>query len=218
KRPIYLSPGDRLGSEVRFQASGRVVLPGDKLCVVEEFMPVSGAKALKNGAVVATVAGIAEYDIKKHLVSVKPLESSIKIRPGDLVLCQVREVQDRLIICDILAAADYKVKTNWTAAVLHRGGTPIFTVGDIIVARVLDEYSGIYTLTVKGRGLGVFQAFCDICGAPLTPRDRTLLCLRCRRRYSNRPLVPYYGKVNTLLKMFGGLLSPEGGGLLWRSR
>jgi exosome complex component CSL4 len=203
---------------VRFQASGRLVLPGDKLCVVEEFMPGEGAEVLKDGAVVATVAGVAEYDLKRHSVSVKAAKPSVKIRTGDLVLCQVREVQDKLVICDILAAAGHPVKTHWTAAALQRRETPLFTVGDIIVARIREDYSGIYSLTVRGRGLGVFQAFCDICGAPLTLSGRALFCTRCKRKYTNRPIVPYYGKVNTLLKMFGGLLSPEGGGLLWRSR
>ncbi len=203
---------------VRFQASGRLVLPGDRLCVVEEFTPSDGAEALKDGSVVATVTGVAEYDLKRHSVSVKAVKPSVKIKSGDLVLCQVREVQDKLVICDILAAAGHPVKTHWTAAALHRRETPIFTVGDIIVARIRDDYSGIYSLTVRGRGLGVFQAFCDICGAPLTVSGRALFCVRCKRKYTNRPVVPYYGKVNTILKMFGGLLSPEGGGLLWRSR
>lgn len=207
-----------MDTEVRLQASGRVVLPGDKLCVVEEFMPDSGARALDDGSVVATVAGIAEYNIKSHAVSVKPVKPSVKIKTGDLVLCQVKDVQDKLILCDILAAAGHPVKTHWTAAALHRRGPPAFTVGDILVARIRDEYYGIYTLSVKGRGLGVFQAFCDICGASLRLSGRALFCVRCKRKYSNRPLVPYYGKVNTLLRTFGGLLSPEGGGLLWRSR
>ncbi|MCS7145903.1 MAG: exosome complex RNA-binding protein Csl4 [Nitrososphaerota archaeon] len=203
---------------MRFQATGRVVLPGDKLCVVEEFIPDSGAKALRDGSVVATVSGIAEYDIKNHTVKVKPAKPSVKIKQGDLVLCQVKDVQDKLIICDILAAAGHTVKTHWTAAALSGRRAPAFTVGDILVARVRDEYYGIYTLTVKGRGLGVFQAFCDTCGGPLTLSGRGLFCNRCKRKYPHRPLVPYYGKVNTLLKTFGGLLSPEGGGLLWKSR
>lgn len=173
---------------------------------------------MKDGTVVATVAGVAEYDLKRHSVSVKAVKPSVKIRPGDLVLCQVKEVQDKLVVCDILAASSHPVKTHWTAAALQRREKPLFTVGDIIVARIRDDYSGIYSLTFKGRGLGVFQAFCDVCGAPLTLSGRVLFCVRCKRKYTNRPIAPYYGKVNTLLKMFGGLLSPEGGGLLWRSR
>gem|GEM_PF-419472 len=204
--------------EVRFQATGRLVLPGDKLCVLEEFVPRTGAKALKSGDVVANITGIAEYNIKEHVVSVKALNQPVKIKAGDLVLCQVRDIQEKLIICDIIAAARHPVKTYWTAAILYRGGKPIFTIGDLLVARVRDEYAGIYTLTLKGAGLGAFQAFCDKCGSSLRLSGKALICPGCNRKYSNRPLVPYYGKVNTLLKTFGGLLSPEGGSVLWKSR
>lgn len=194
------------------------MLPGDRLCVLEEFVPRSGAKALKNGIVVANMAGMAEYDFKDHVVSVKAAKQTVKIKPGDLVLCQVRDIQEKLILCDIIAAAGHPVKTYWTAAALYRGGRPIFTIGDLLVAKIRDEYAGIYTLTLKGAGLGAFQAFCDKCGSPLKLSGKTLLCTSCDRKYSNRPVVPYYGKVNTLLKTFGGLLSPEGGGVLWKSR
>jgi len=199
-------------------ATGRLVLPGDKLCVVEEFIPASGAKALRDGRVVATIPGVADYDVRNHVVSVKPLKPTPKIKAGELVLCQVRDVQDKLLMCDILAAAGRPVRAHWTAAVVQRGETPILTVGDIVVARVVDEYYGVYTLSVRGRGLGVFQAFCDICGGPLTLSGRALFCLRCKKKYLDRPVVPYYGKVNTLLQSFGNLLSPEAGDLLWKSK
>jgi exosome complex RNA-binding protein Csl4 len=200
------------------RASGRVVLPGDRLCVVEEFSPDEGAAATPNGIVVSTVAGIAEYDLKAHKVSVKPFRQSVKIGRGDLVLCQVKGVQDKLILCDIVAIAGRDLKKNWSAAILYKGETPFFTIGDLVVARVRDDVYGVYTLTVRGRGLGAFQAFCDLCGTPLVLRGRELLCTRCKRKYGRRPVVPYYGKVNTLLNIFRGLLSPGSGDVIWKSR
>jgi exosome complex component CSL4 len=200
------------------KASGRLVLPGEKLCVIEEFIPHKGAAATPKGEVVSTIAGIAEYDLKAHEVEVTPLKTPVKISQGDLVLCQVRSVQERLIVCDIVAVAGRDIKKNWSAAILYEGENPFFTVGDLVVAKVKEEVYGSYTLTVRGRGLGAFQAFCDICGDPLSLRGRDLFCSRCKRKYAGRPLVPYYGKVNTLLNTFRSLLSPGSGGVLWKLR
>jgi len=59
-------------ASIRF---GRLVLPGQRLGVVEEYLPGTGVKALKSGHLVATHLGYAEFDRRNHIVSVRPLRA-----------------------------------------------------------------------------------------------------------------------------------------------
>jgi exosome complex RNA-binding protein Csl4 len=59
-------------ASIRF---GRLVLPGQRLGVVEEYLPGTEVKALKSGHLVATHLGYAEFDRRNHIVSVRPLRA-----------------------------------------------------------------------------------------------------------------------------------------------
>ncbi len=180
--------------------SRALVLPGDKLCIIEEFIPKHGAKALQTGDVVATVIGQPEYFHKKHEVSVKPLKDVEKLRVGDIVLCEVRDAQEKLAGCSIIAKNGKRLKNEWSGAILQTP-TPL-TIGDIVVAKIIDEVAGTYTLTINERGLGIVMAFCDKCGYQLRQGRSGLICSRCRKTYRKK-IVPYYGNINKIAEMFG---------------
>ncbi len=170
---------------------GRLVLPGERLGVIEEYLPGIGVRALKSGYLVATHGGYAEYDRKNHIVSVSPLRAVRKPFPGDTVLATVREIQERVIWSDILAVLRTKLTTSYSGALLKKGQGLDYVPGDIYLARVIDELSGVYTLSVEGKELGLIQGFCDLCGRPLTLRLNHLECRQCRRAYRKKVSVHY---------------------------
>lgn len=178
----------------------RLVLPGDKLCIIEEFMPRSGAKALPTGDVVSTTIGLPEYDYKKHEVSVKSIKNIEKLKVGDVVLCEVQDAQEKLAGCAILAKDGKKLKNEWSGVIIQAPSA--LTVGDLVLARIIDEVAGIYTLTVNERGLGIVLAFCDKCGTQLRQGRTGLFCSRCRKTYRKK-VTPYYGNINKIADILG---------------
>jgi len=167
------------------------VLPGERLGVIEEYLPGMGVKALKSGHLVAAYGGYAEYDRKNHIVSVRPLRAVRKPVVGDTVLARVREIQEKVIWSDILVILGSKLTTSYSGALLRKGQGLDYVPGDIYLAKVVDELSGIYTLSVEGKELGLVQGFCDICGRPLTLKLNHLECRQCRRAYRKKISVHY---------------------------
>ena len=97
------------------------MLPGERLGVIEEYLPGMGVKALKSGHLVATYGGYAEYDRKNHIVSVRPLRAVRKPVVGDTVLARVREIQEKVIWSDILVILGSKLTTSYSGALLRKG-------------------------------------------------------------------------------------------------
>jgi exosome complex component CSL4 len=177
-----------------------LVLPGDRLCIIEEFIPKKGAKALPTGDVVSTTIGRPEYDHKRHEVTVTPIKEVEKLNVGDIVLCEVQDAQEKLAGCSIIARNGRRLKNVWSGVIIRAPST--LTVGDLVIAKIIDELAGIYTLTINERGLGIALAFCDKCGSQLIRGRTGLYCTRCRKIYRKK-VVPYYGNINKIADIFG---------------
>ncbi|MCS7142874.1 MAG: exosome complex RNA-binding protein Csl4 [Aigarchaeota archaeon] len=188
-----------------------LAFPGKRLCVIEEFLPGRYAFISQGGEVVSSVIGYPVYDTKQHVVSVSSMRPSLKPVVGDVVLCEVREVQDRVVLCDIIAKEGGEVKYRWNGAIVTtprsgKASLPAFTIGDLVVAVVKSESFGMYELTIDEKGLGVVLAFCDYCGRNLIYRRGSLVCNKCRVAF-RRKTVSYYGNREAILSRFGLQLS-----------
>jgi len=183
-------------------------LPGDRLCIIEEFVPKNGARALSTGDVISTTIGHPEYNHKRHEVAVRPVKEIEKLRVGDIVLCVVQDAQEKLAGCSIIARNGKRLKNEWSGVILH--APPTLTIGDLVVAKIIEEVAGIYTLTINERGLGIALAFCDKCGSQLVRGRTGLYCTRCRKTYRKK-VVPYYGNINKIADIFGLQLTPTTG-------
>lgn len=188
----------------------KIALPGEKLCVIEEFAPGENTFVSKDGEVLSATIGFPSYDLKRHLVSVEPLKKVSKPKVGDLVLCEVKEVQEKIVICDIIALDEAELKYRWSGILAltpkRRGGSVEFSIGDLLLAKVVSETYGIYVLSIDDRGLGSVLSFCDSCGRSLTLRGKGLICPNCRITY-RRKVVSFYGNRSIILKKFGYQLS-----------
>jgi exosome complex component CSL4 len=162
------------------------VLPGDKLGVIEQYLPGAGTYE-KEGTIYAHFTGNARIDLKNKRVTVVPTTRIATLpKEGTTIIASVIHATDKMATVDIWKINDVTLRKPFTA-MLHisssspryeRNMSDVCKAGDIIRARVI-EINRIPQLTTAGRGLGVIKAFCSKCGAPLEFKNRRLECSSC---------------------------------------
>jgi exosome complex component CSL4 len=183
------------------QKSGEIILPGERLGVIEEFIPDSGT-FVKDGVIYSEVVGRALLDQATRHVSVLPVGRGVVIpRVGSIVVGLVAGAQLENANVRIFQVGD-KELSGIFMGVLHisdvhlRYVDSMFEVckaGDIIRAKVISEKNQIYHLSTKDRELGVIYAFCSNCGATLESKRQNMHCPRCGR-IETRKVAFDYGK------------------------
>jgi len=178
------------------------VLPGDRLGVIEEFLPGPGTYELE-GTIFANFTGTARIDLRNKRVTVVPTTRIPDLlKEGTTVLASVTHAQEKIATVNIWKI-DGKALQNPFTAFLHisssspryeRNMSDVCKTGDIIRARVIDMTNATPQLTTAGRGLGVIKAFCSSCGAVLEFTNRRLQCSSCGN-LERRRLAEDYGKV-----------------------
>jgi exosome complex component CSL4 len=180
----------------------RFTIPGEKLGVIEEFIPGSGTYE-DRGTIYSTRVGLAEIDPLGKTVKVEPCSKTPVVpKEGDVVTGLVVNVQDKLAIIEIYEIGDRILPLPYSAA-LHIANTSpryerlmgdICKRGDFIRAKVINVKNRIPQLTTVGRELGVIKAFCSKCGEELIPSGRILICPACGNKESRKIPSEYYNK------------------------
>ena len=183
------------------QKSGQLVTPGERLGVIEEFIPDAGTY-VKDGVIYAQVVGHALIDLMHKKVSVFPLGRGTKVpKVGSVVMGQVSNVQTQNAGVRI-TQVEKKQISGFFNGVLHvsdvqmRFVDSMFDVckpGDIIRAKVIREKNRTYHLGTQESELGVLYAFCSNCGHGLEQKRQGMECPRCGR-IENRKIAIDYGK------------------------
>ncbi|MEM2122887.1 MAG: exosome complex RNA-binding protein Csl4 [Candidatus Bathyarchaeia archaeon] len=170
------------------------IIPGERLGVIEEFIPGPGTYEDK-GTIFSTNVGSVEIDAIEKTVKVKPYSKlPVTPREGDVVSGLVINVQDKLAIIDIYVIGDRILPQPFSAA-LHIANTSpryerlmgdVFKRGDFIKAKVINVKNRIPQLTTVGREFGVIKAFCSKCGEELALSGRILICPACSNKESRK--------------------------------
>lgn len=181
--------------------SGKFVSPGERLGVIEEFIPDAGTY-VKDGVIYSKVVGRSLLDLPNKRVSVYPLvHGAIVPKIGSIVLGQVSSVKTQNAVVRIFQI-DKKQLSGFFASILHisdvqlRYVESMFNVcrpGDILRAKVISEKNKIYHLSTKDKNLGVVYAFCSRCGHILELGRQGMRCPRCGK-IEKRKTAPEYGK------------------------
>jgi exosome complex component CSL4 len=178
------------------------VLPGDRLGVVEEFLPGVGTYE-EEGTIYANFTGTANIDLRNKRVTVVPLTRVPELpKEGATVLASVTHTQEKIASVSIWKINGKLVQNPFTAVLNISSSSPryernmsdVCKAGDILLARVIDMANRIPQLTTAGRGLGVVKAFCSKCGAVLEFTSRRLQCPSCGNT-ERRRLAEDYGKI-----------------------
>jgi len=190
-----------MSSKASEQKTGLLVVPGDRLGVIEEFIPDAGTY-VKDGVIYSKVIGRALVDLVHRRVSVHQLVHGARVpNSGSTVLGQVSTAQAETAGVRIFEIGDEEISGVFTG-ILHVSDVQLRYVdsmfdickpGDIIRAKVISEKNRTYHLSTKDKNLGVVYAFCSNCGNLLEPRRQGMHCPRCGM-LERRKITSDYGK------------------------
>ncbi len=167
----------------------KVVIPGDKLAVIEEFFPADFCFESTDGYIYSCVVGIPSPDEENRQMRVEPLKKPFTPRAGQIGIAYVTDVKRQIAFLELYAIENQRMIPS-VSAYLHiswasyRYVSAMYDVcrpGDWLLVQLLNSIPPIY-LSLKGRGLGVISANCNYCGANLKfKRPNMLYCKQCNK-------------------------------------
>ncbi|MHA1681119.1 MAG: exosome complex RNA-binding protein Csl4 [Promethearchaeota archaeon] len=187
----------------------KIVVPGDYLGVIEEFIPGPGTFESGDGKIYSNLTGkkiIDKVNLEVRVVPFKDKDESVP-KPGDIVVCEVVFARKQSVATNIFKLnSEFLFNTfRGTLHVSKMSENYLKTVGegfrptDIIRARIVERNFNEYELSTRGSNLGVVYAECVLCGHELIKSGNRLECPRCR--YPNpRKFAKDYGRVREHIK------------------
>jgi len=181
------------------QKSGQLVVPGDRLGVIEEFEPGPGTY-VEEGTIYSLTTGRALMDILNKKVSVYPgIKASSVPRVGSTVVGQVQEVQSKQAVVRIFQVGN-RVLSGFFSGLLHISDVSpryvetmydVCKAGDIVRAKVISDKNRVFHLSTNDKDLGVVYAFCSRCGHVLSFRRLRMRCPECGNTERRKPAQDY---------------------------
>jgi exosome complex component CSL4 len=181
------------------KSSGHLVLPGERLGVIEEFIPDSGTY-VKDGVIYSKIVGRALMDLLNKRVSVYPLINEAAVpKVSKTVMGQVGNAQSDNVLVRIFRIGSKKLSGVFTG-ILHisdvqdryvNSMNEVCKPGDIIRAKVISEKNQIYHLSTVDQNLGVIYGFCSLCGNLLEPKRNEMRCPKCGNVETRKTALDY---------------------------
>ena len=184
------------------QKTGRLVVPGERLGVIEEFIPDSGTY-VKDGVIFSKIIGRALIDLQNRRVSVYPLvKDELVPKASSIIIGQIGNAQSDNVLVKIFKLNNKKLSGEFSG-ILHVSDvsdryvdmmSDVVKPGDIIRAKVISSKNRVYHLSTNDNNLGIMYAFCSRCGNLLEHlRYDELRCPKCGN-IEKRKIAPDYGK------------------------
>jgi len=171
------------------------VTPGDELAVIEEFVSGDGVYEDPEGYIRSLYVGRSFFDLVKRVANVIPAKKPSFPKPGDTVVGVVTNMKPDLVIADLygrIVSLGKQIRLEEFSGTLT-GLIPInmvaqeyvkdlydyFSIGDIIMAQVVNSRNPFY-LTTRKPSHGVVFSLCHECGHQLDILDeRHMKCPVC---------------------------------------
>lgn len=183
------------------QKSGNLVVPGERLGVIEEFIPDSGT-FVKDGVIYSRIVGRSLVDLQNRRVSVYPAtEGAVVPKVSSIIIGQIGNAQSDNVLVRIFKVGNKRISGEF-GGILHisdvsdryvNSMNDVCKPGDIVRAKVISEKNRIFHLSTNDKNLGIVDAFCSRCGGLLEPERYELRCPKCGN-VERRKLAPDYGK------------------------
>jgi exosome complex component CSL4 len=190
-----------MSSSIKSRKSGQIVVPGDKLGVIEEFEPGLGTY-VEESTIYSLATGRALMDLLNKKVSVYPAtQISGFPKVGSIVVGQVSEVQNKQAIVRIFQVGNRMV-SGFFSGLLHISDVSpryvesmydVCKAGDVIRAKVISDKNRVFHLSTNDKDLGAVYAFCSRCGHVLSSGRMRMRCTECGNT-ENRKTAQHYGK------------------------
>ncbi|MCL2359465.1 MAG: exosome complex RNA-binding protein Csl4 [Nitrososphaerota archaeon] len=183
------------------QKSGHLVIPGERLGVIEEFIPDSGTY-VKDGVIYSKIVGRSLLDLQNRRVSVYPATDAVVVpKVGTVVIGQIGNAQSDNVLVKIFRVGKKKIAGTF-GGILHVSDvsdryvelmSDVCKPGDIIRAKVISEKNQVFHLSTNDKTLGVLYGFCSRDGTLLNQDRYDLKCPKCGN-VERRKMAPDYGK------------------------
>ncbi|MBS7611164.1 exosome complex RNA-binding protein Csl4 [Candidatus Bathyarchaeota archaeon] len=177
----------------------KVVVPGDKIGVIEEYIPYNGTYE-HNSEILSSLAGFLEEDLEKHTVSVKTMRRILLPKPGDVVYAVVVSTSEKSASVMIISINN-KLLNNYFSGLIQIRSSSMDSMksirsalkpGDMVKCEVLGYNNDIYHLRMHRSEFGVVYALCTKCGGVLVRSGKELKCQICNN-IENRKIANDYG-------------------------
>ena len=191
--------------------NGDIVLTGEKLGVVEEFLPDKQSTFTKDGKIFASKTGMINIDKKERILEISTHQDNDRkvVKVGDIVIGAILFLRQYSVGISFYTINN-KIHFNSSAfGNIHVSQisdryvekiSDAFQITDIVRARVIEQNYTEYKLSTTGKNLGVIYADCVICGYPLSKIGHNKLkCDRCGN-VESRKLSSDYGNVKNNLR------------------
>ncbi len=183
------------------QKSGHLVMPGERLGVIEEFIPDSGTY-VKDGVIYSKIVGRSLLDLQNRRVSVYPVVAGAVVpKVGTVIIGQIGNAQSDNVLVKIFRIGK-KALSGSFGGILHVSDvsdryvdqmSDVCKPGDIVRAKVISEKNKVFHLSTNDRNLGIMYAFCSRDGTLLNQEGYDLKCPKCGN-VERRKTSPDYGK------------------------
>ncbi len=172
-----------------------VVLPGEAIGVIEEYIPGRGVYV--DGGVIRS-AHLGYLRRGEGKVNVDPVrDPPLPLERGWTVVGTVWQTEttiSRVRIDSIVSPIRVRLKNPVEGILLRRVSSNAAAFpGDVVLARVEEVENGQVVLSLVGRREGVIRARCPSCGAVLRKVGYTLVCPECGKVILDRKISEDYG-------------------------
>jgi len=190
---------------------GDIVITGEKLGVVEEFLPDKQSTFTKDGKIFAIKTGMININNKERKIEISTHQEKDRkvVKIGDIVIGSIlflRQYSVGINFCTINKKIHFNSSYFGNIHVSQISDRYVerisdaFQITDIVRARVVEQNYTEYKLSTTGKDLGVIYADCVICGDPLKKIGyNKLKCDRCGN-VESRKLTSDYGNVTNNLR------------------
>lgn len=181
--------GMRSVNEKISEAGTKFVFPGERLGVIEEFLPGRGTY-VEEGNIYSSTLGYLRLDkVRKEAHVQSKAKILLTPKQGDVVIGQVTSVQEKTMSIKMFQINEKAVDSEFVG-VMHisnasrsyvKSLSGVFKFGDIIRARIISTLNNEYHLTTQGTDLGLLLSACSHCGSQLVLSNRRLRCPSCHK-------------------------------------
>lgn len=188
-----------------------IVLTGQYLGVVEEFLPDKQSTFIKDGQIFATKTGLISIDGERKKIEIKTHQEKDRktAKIGDIVIGTITFLRQYSVGVSFYAI-NRKIHFNsnyfgniHVSQISDRYVDKIqdaFQITDIVRAKITDLNFNEFKLSTTGKNLGVIYADCVICGTPLDKIGyNKLKCPRCGN-IETRKITDDYRNVTNMLR------------------
>ena len=188
-----------------------IVLTGQYLGVVEEFLPDKQSTFVKDGKIFASKTGMININDKERKIEISTHQEKDRkvVKVGDIVIGTILFLRKYSVGINFYTI-NKKIHFNSScfgnihvSQISDRYVDKIgdaFQITDIVRARVQEQNYNEFKLSTTGKDLGVIYADCVICGNPLIKIGHNKLqCDRCGNQ-ETRKLASDYGNVTNNLR------------------